>query len=791
MGQAVGQLVFFCVIIFLILFLPSIRKIGPTEVGLVMKRFGGKLTQDSPVAFKGEAGYQSDLLMPGYRFKLWVVFAVKKFPWVQVPAGEIGVVVAQVGEALPIGAKSAVYKKDFGSFTDLRQFVANGGQKGVQRPVLPPGSLVPIHPVGFLVITKQQAYGLPVAPEFASIAKKGGLKPESFGLTPQKLELVRIESKPMGGKQDEYIDTIGIVTTFEGEPLSAGNIASRLGGFSDVEEMMKNSDVSNSELIEVLLGSKNDLHNNYQDYQEFLDKGGRIGLQHDPLLYGAYALNPFLVSVEVVPMLVVLQGEVAVIKAYVGLMTEDTSGVEFKFGSIVKPGRRGIWEEALRTGKYAINPRCYQAELVPTSILTLNWAEATSEAHDLDRHLSQITAKSREGFIFQIDLQVQIHIPDTKAPRVISMVGTIRNLVNEVLQAAVGNHFRDKLQSLQAVKFIETRQAVQNEAFEHIKGKLDEYQVETKGVYIQDVVLPKDLVEVLTEREIANQEVETYKKKEQAQLQLVSVKKATGQVEMQEALAKSEISIEVEQNNAKAKIAKADGEAKYISETGKAQAAEVEAVGLAKAKAYAQQVSALGKMATAIVNVADSLAKGGVKIVPDVLVAGGGNALEALAATFTNKLTKGINDATFLLPEVTDYHAEHGKKRLIFRCMDSRINPVKLSALLKNEGYEEGSYDLVSAAGAGKDLLDPTSNSFLLKQIELSKKLHNIQEVVVLLHDNCGAYGIEDPKEEEQVQKLDLASIRNLMIEKFPDLAFTGYILKGTATGKFTFEKNV
>jgi hypothetical protein len=790
MGQAVGQLVFFCVIIFLILFLPSIRKIGPTEVGLVMKRFGGKLTQDSPVAFKGEAGYQSDLLMPGYRFKLWVVFAVKKFPWVQVPAGEIGVVIAQVGEALPIGAKSAVYKKEFGSFTDLRQFVANGGQKGVQRPVLPPGSLVPIHPVGFLIITKERVYGLPIAPESAAIARKGELKPESFGLTSKQLELVRIEHKQTGNSE-ELVDTIGIVTTFEGEPLSAGDIASRLDGFSDVEEMMKRPSISNAERIEKILGSKNDLHNNYQDYQEFLDNGGRIGLQHDPLLYGAYALNPFLVSVEMVPMLVVKQGEVAVIKAYVGLMTEDTSGSEFKFGSIVKPGRRGIWEEALRTGKYAINPRCYQPEIVPTSILTLNWAEATSEAHDLDRHLSQITAKSREGFIFQIDLQVQIHIPDTKAPLVISMVGTTKNLVNEVLQAAVGNHFRDKLQSLQAVKFIETRQTVQNEAFEHIKEKLDEYQVETKGVYIQDVVLPEDLVEVLTEREIANQEVETFKKKEMAQIQLIAVKKATGQVEMQEALAKSEISIEVEQNNAKAKIAKADGEAKYISETGKAQAAEVEAVGLAKAKAYAQQVSALGKMATAIVNVADSLAKGGVKIVPDVLVAGGGNALEALAATFTNKLTKGINDTTFLLPEVTDYHAEHGKKRLIFRCMDSRINPVKLSALLKSEGYEEGSYDLVSAAGAGKDLLDPTSNSFLLKQVELSKKLHNIQEVVVLLHDNCGAYGIEDPKEEEQVQKLDLASIRNLMIEKFPDLAFTGYILKGTATGKFTFEKNV
>ena len=68
--------------------------------------------------------------------------------------------------------------------------------------------------------------------------------------------------------------------------------------------------------------------------------------------------------------------------------------------------------------------------------------------------------------MFQIDLQVQIHIPDAQAPRVISMVGTIKNLVNEVLQAAVGNHFRDKLQAMPAVQFIETRQQVQRTAYD-------------------------------------------------------------------------------------------------------------------------------------------------------------------------------------------------------------------------------------------------------------------------------------------------------------------------------------
>ena len=52
-----------------IIIFPSIRVIGPTEVGLVMKRFSlKKLSDDNPIAFRGEAGYQADLLMPGFRF---------------------------------------------------------------------------------------------------------------------------------------------------------------------------------------------------------------------------------------------------------------------------------------------------------------------------------------------------------------------------------------------------------------------------------------------------------------------------------------------------------------------------------------------------------------------------------------------------------------------------------------------------------------------------------------------------------------------------------------------------
>ncbi len=624
--------------------LKSVHRIGPADVGLVTKKLSlRKLHNEDPIAFSGEAGYQAELLMPGLRFKVWPVFSVARFPWVQVPAGEIGVVIAQVGESLPIGAKSAVYSPSFGNFADLGDFVTGRGQKGVQRPVLPPGTLLPIHPVAFVVITSREVFGLPVSPELAGFADTGNLSCESYGLRPQDLEVVVIA--PKGD-----VDVVGIVTILEGAPLDKGDIASRLGSFDDVAALETDPEATDAELIELLMGSKNDLHNNYQDFQKFVDAGGRIGLQHDPLLYGAYLLNPFLVRVTMVPMLVVNQGEVAVIKGFVGLPTLDTSGVDFKFGSIVRPGHRGIWQEPLRTGKYAMNPRVYAAEIVPTFILTLNWANAQSQAHDLDARLEPIVGKSREGFVFTIDLQVQIHVSDTKAPKVISMVATIHNLVNEVLQSAVGNHFRNTLQHLEAVKFIETRREVQRAAFEAVREYLAVYDVETRGVYIQDVVFPEELVEVLTRREIAGQERTTYVEQQKAETARVQMEKARGTAEMQAELATAQVSVEIRENQARAREAQAGGEAAYVRLTGQAEADRTEALGLAEARAtealglaqaagYDAQRQAIGEMATALVAVASAVAEGHISVVPDVLVTGnGGGALDGLAATVMHLL---------------------------------------------------------------------------------------------------------------------------------------------------------
>ena len=312
----------------------------------------------------------------------------------------------------------------------------------------------------------------------------------------------------------------------------------------------------------------------------------------------------------------------------------------------MKPGHRGIWEEPLRTGKYPINPRIYQAEIVPTAILKLDWAKGVSGAHGLDARPEPIVAKSREGFIFTIDLQVLIHVPDTKAPRVISMVGSMFNLVNEVLQAAVGNLFRDKLGGMEAVVFIQSRQTVQAEAMKHISTQLAAYEVETKGVYIQDVILPQELVDVLTRREIANQEVETFKMQQKAQEQRVATEATTGKADMQRDLAKSAIGIDIRKNNADSRVQEARGESEYIKQTGTAQADVIRAQGTAqadviraqgisKAEGFRAQNEAIGSASTTLVNIATVLAEKGVQFVPQILVMGEGGAIDGLAATLT------------------------------------------------------------------------------------------------------------------------------------------------------------
>ena len=129
-----------------------------------------------------------------------------------------------------------------------------------------------------------------------------------------------------------------------------------------------------------------------------------------------------------------------------------------------------------------------------------------------------------------------------------------------------------------------------------------------------------------------------------AQTVRIDLEKARGTADMQAALAQAQVSVDINRARADARKAEADGEAAYVELTGAAEgsrrraiglgdAAATEALGLARARGYQAQVESLGAGSTAAVAIANAVSDGGLQVVPEVLVTGGGGAVEGLAAT--------------------------------------------------------------------------------------------------------------------------------------------------------------
>ena len=116
-----------------------------------------------------------------------------------------------------------------------------------------------------------------------------------------------------------------------------------------------------------------------------------------------------------------------------------------------------------------------------------------------------------------------------------------------------------------------------------------------------------------------------------------------GTADMQAQLAQAQVGVEIASRTAQARKKQADGEATYIAETGRAKGAEVEAVGLARAKGFEAQVQALGQGPTAVINVVTALAERGVKIMPEILAMGGGGSLDGLSATLMKFLSERVS----------------------------------------------------------------------------------------------------------------------------------------------------
>ena len=299
-------------------------------------------------------------------------------------------------------------------------------------------------------------------------------------------------------------DRVGIVTVLDGRPIPAGDLAGP-----------------------VVAG-----HDSFQRGQAFIDAGGCRGLQEEVLLSGSWNLNPWFVQVEQVPLTEIPIGYVGVVVSYVGREHLDVSGDDFTHGDLVERGRKGVWVEPLLPGKHPINTRVMKVELVPTTNIVLNWAQRT-EAHHYDERLSSITVRSKDGFSFSLDVSQIIHIGMKNAPRVISRVGSMQNLVDHVLQPTVGNYFRNSAQQVTRARVPVGASERQREAFQNIRKAVEAYDVECIDTLIGDIVPPAELMKTQTDRKIAAELQRTYDAQREAQIQRQTLERETAVANMQ------------------------------------------------------------------------------------------------------------------------------------------------------------------------------------------------------------------------------------------------------------------
>lgn len=590
------------------------------RIGLVTKKFvlmgsNRGLPDGRIIATKGEAGFQAQTLAPGLYWGMWPwQYGVEMQPFVIIPEGKIGLVLANDGAQLPTG-NILGRTVDSDHFQDAEKFLSNGGQKGRQTALLTAGTY------------RINSY--------------------AFTVTIADMTIIH-ENK------------VGIVTTLDGVPVRAGQIA----------------------------GEQIEGHNNFQDVDAFLVNNGNRGLQPQVMLAGSYFINPWAIQIEEIPMTNVPIGQVGVVISYIGEDGKDMTGDTFKHGNIVAKGFRGVWMEPLGPGKYPVNVYTMKVELVPTTNLVLNWANARSEAHDLDKNLSTITVRSRDGFPFNLDVAQIIHVPANEAPKVIARFGSMTNLVSQVLEPTIGNYFRNSAQDSDVISFLSTRKERQKSAREHIKEVLDEYNVNAVDTLIGDIVPPEALMKTLTDRKIAEEEQKTYQTQKMAQEQRQGMEKETAIADMQKEIVKAQQSVEIAQRTADAAVKKAEGDAtslklqvnaqseatkmragaeaeatkamaaaqaeatklnasadaERISKTGLAEAEKIMAIGKSTAEAYELQVKAMGGDNFTKYKITEEIGKGNIKIIPDLIVSGGNGSDGSLSGLMGLQLLQMLKD---------------------------------------------------------------------------------------------------------------------------------------------------
>ena len=638
-----------CTVAILTLAYYSVVIVSGNAIAVLERRWiGRKMPQGRVVAMGGEVGIQARTFGPGMHFLIPFLYVASKYDFMEISNGEIGSVESIDGKPIPPGRIFASVVEGHNAFQDGEAFLVNGGQKGPQIQILPPGKYR-INPYLFHVaksdavsvdkgkvgvVTSADGTQIPAGRLLAqsvpghsnfedgqAFLEKGGqkgpqidiLRPGTYriNLNLFKVEIHEATVVPAG--------KIGLVTALDGSPLPENEF----------------------------IAKSVDVHDDYQDGPKFLAGDGQRGPQLDVLRPGTYYINPLMFKVELDDVAIVERGQVAVVISNVGeeptdemkkrLTSSQTEGgqpveEEARERYVVPKGFRGIQEEVAGPGRYYLNKRAFIPYIIDTTNITIDWDSSD------DTRFDQLQVISKDGFPIDVSVKVVVRVRPDQAPYLVAKIGSIENLIQHVIHPMIDSSFRNQASSTSAMNFMQNRQNEQTNAEERARHGLEKYHVECVSVLICQIKLPQELMETQTRRIIAEQQKEMFSMQQEAEAARISTEKTRATANQQGELVTAEIGVKVAEQQKQKTIVLAQGDAEGVRLRGEGEAKRIEAIGQATAAAYRKQNEALGQEAVTAIELIKKIAEGGVRITPDILVSGEkGGLLDILFAQLVRK----------------------------------------------------------------------------------------------------------------------------------------------------------
>ena len=662
----------------------AVAIVGGTQIAVLERRWlGRKIPQGRVVAMANEVGIQARILGPGLHLLIPFLYVVKKYDMLNVGENEIGLVESIDGQAIAPGMIFAKVVQEHNLFQDGEAFLRNGGEKGPQIQLLPPG-LYRVNPYLFKV-KKVAAINVPNNKIGLIIAVDG--QP----ISPGRLLGKHIEGHnnfqngqaflEKGGQKGPQIDillpgTYRINTKlFEVQINEATVVPSQKVALITAKD---GDALPHYEYVAMAIEG----HKEFQDPPAFLANGGQRGPQLDFLRPGTYYINPLMFDVVQDDVAMIQRGEVAVtvskvVKDPSDLFKTAESEAQSKISDdlikqgveryVVDSGFRGIQREVVGPGTYYLNRLAFTPHIIPTTNITIDWAEEKPAETVAPRVFNPLAIVSKDGFEMTISVKVIIRVLPKQAPHMVARIGTIDNLIEHVIHPLIDSSFRNQASSSEAMKFMQDRHEEQRKAEQHIVEELKKYHVECVSVLICQIVLPERLMETLTNKVVASQQMSMFDAQQEAEDRRREMEKTKAQANLQPSLVKAEIDVQIATQQKQQAITLAEGKGQSIrleaegrgqatrleqegiaagvQAVGKAEGEKIRAMGQATAEAYSKQAQAVGQSSLAIIEIMKRVSDGGVKITPDILIQGNGregSSSNVLSAFIASLMAGGI-----------------------------------------------------------------------------------------------------------------------------------------------------